>query len=1501
MKAKLRFSVLIAICSCLFTVSSLAVSGASAPGEGDTENILKAYGKLPLYFIENKGQLDSKVRFYVKTSGQTLYFTGEGIVFELLRREKEAGKRSEGVEKGSEAKEAKTEQLVFNLRFEDARRGVLIEGLDRQEAGINYFVGNNRSKWKTSIPTYKGVVYKGIYKGIDLKVFGKGKDIEYEFIVNPGANPDDILLTYNGIEGLAKNGEGELLIATAFGKLKETRPYIYQEIEGKRAVDGSFEIRNSAGQSQTRKFSYGFQVAPYDPSYPLIIDPTLVYSTYLGDDCANGIAVDNSGNAYITGYTTSNDFPTQNPYQGIYAGGYYDIEEDVFITKLSASGSALVYSTYLGGTRDDCAYGIAVDSSGNAYVTGHTESSDFPTQNPYQGSFAGGYYWGCGDVFITKLSASGSALVYSTYLGGTSDDCANGIAVDSSGNAYVTGHTYSGDFPTQNPYQGTYGGGDWADAFITKLSASGSALVYSTYLGGTGTDFANGIAVDSSGNAYVTGGTYSGDFPTQNPYQGTFASLYGEDVFITKLSASGSVLVYSTYLGGFDGDQAHGIAVDSSGNAYVTGGTRSGDFPMQNPYQGTKAGPTDVFITKLSASGSALVYSTFLGGTRDDCAYGIAVDSSGNAYVTGGTRSGDFPMQNPYQGIYAGVYHDAFITKLSSSGRTLTYSTFLGGNGWDNGKGIAIDVSGNAYVTGYTTSSNFPTKSPYQGTISGDYYDVFITKLNDTTIAPTSTTQAVTSINTITATGNGNITNLGDPDPTQHGVCWNTTGTPTTSDRKTEEGAATATGAFTSNMTGLSPNTTYYVRAYATNSGGTGYGNDVSFKTSHTGGETTFQWPVYPYTLTITSITLQYADDSSGKYHAGIDIVSTMENSDTVKAVANGKVRRLDMGAIDYNNHEMGNVVIIDHNYGTNRVGSFCSLYAHLARIDVYDGEIVEKGDPIGIIGDTGCRDLTPPCGKHLHLEVKSWPVLANISDEGAQPPVYWGYTPEKPNWHGYINPYPYFEYSINDISPTPIRVTTNNAPVRTGPDPSYEKLFATVNSGQKFVAISEYGGWYLVYIPSNNGPTTGWVQGTVESSGIILEVNDPARGLDGVRVSDIPSTSSSEIVSHVWDNQLLLAKSQSPSGGGCSKQWYEVYLPDGLSSLTGWVCGENLSSSVLFVNKNDETCGGNSPCYTTIQEAINDASTGASIKIAQATYTELITLNESKSLTVQGGWDSAFTNQAPNKTIITQAPKVPKGSLTLQMITIKMWSSGTYTNSQGQTFVLLPAGTFTMGSPSDEPGRCSDETQHQVTLTQPFYMQTTEVTQEQWEGLMGSNPSSFSGCPTCPVEMVSWDDAQAYVAEMNKLGEGTYSLPTEAQWEYAARAGSTTAFANGEITEYSNMWDCEYDPNLDAIGWYCYNSGGRTHAVGQKSPNAWGLYDMSGNVWEWCQDWLGSYPSSAVTDPTGPSSGSYRVKRGGYWNFDAGSCRSATRPPSHDPIGYALHVYIGFRLLRQP
>jgi len=517
---------------------------------------------------------------------------------------------------------------------------------------MNYFIGNDASKWRTNIQTSKAVLYRELYPNIDLKVYGIERQIEYDFVVKPGGEASDISLEYQDIEETRIDKEGNLVIKMKFGELEHAKPVCYQVIEGER-VKVKAEFKNIENNT------YGFEVKKYNRDYELIIDPlVLVYSSYLGgsdSDKGSAIAVDSEGAAYVSGWTVSIDFPTKNPIQGSKAE-----KDDVFITKINSAGDKLIYSTYLGGSVADWCNGIAVDSEGAAYVTGGTESTDFPAKNPIQGSYGGGPY----DVFITKVNTSGSALIYSTYLGGSEYEEGMSIAVDSEGAAYVAGYTVSRNFPTQNPIQGSYGGG-WGDVFITKVNTSGSAIIYSTYLGGSVEDWCNGIAVDSEGAAYVGGYTGSANFPTQNPIQSSLGGVW--DAFIAKINASGSALLYSTYLGGSGNEGGKGIAVDSEGAAYVGGYTGSANFPTQNPIQGSYGGGKwDAFITKVNTSGSAIIYSTYLGGSLEDLCNGIAVDSEGAAYVTGGTESVDFPTQNPIQGSYGGGEHDAFITKIGS-------------------------------------------------------------------------------------------------------------------------------------------------------------------------------------------------------------------------------------------------------------------------------------------------------------------------------------------------------------------------------------------------------------------------------------------------------------------------------------------------------------------------------------------------------------------------------------------------------------------------------------------------------------------------------------------------------------------------------------------------------------------------------------------------------------------------------------------------------------------
>jgi hypothetical protein len=654
-----------------------------------------------------------------------------------------------------------------------------VVGLDELPGRSNYFIGNDPKKWRTNVPSYARVKYEGVYPGVDLVYYGNQRQLEYDFLVAPGADPNQIKLSFAGADGMRLDpASGDLVLKVGEDEVRLQKPAVYQPTV---AAVSSFDARRLSLVTRHCSFvlasnnQLAFRVAGYNPKCALVIDPVLSYSTYLGGsggDIGQGIAVDSSGNAYVAGTTDSTDFPTANPLQATNLGN-----GDAFVAKLNPAGSALIYSTYLGGSGVDEAHGIAVDSSGNAYVTGLTYSYDFPTVNPLQTSNHGG-----DDAFVAKLNAIGSALVYCTYLGGSSVDEVYGISVDSSGNAYVAGMTGSTDFPTVDPIQATNKAAAMGEptAFVAKLNASGSALVYSTYLGGSNEDEAYGIAADPSGNAYVTGMTGSTDFPiTAGALQttcngGAGCAQYGGDAFVSKLNPTGSALVYSTYLGGSSYDYGGGVAVDSSGKAYVTGYTLSADFPTANPFQATCDGCNaseyigDAFVAKLNAAGSALVYSTYLGGSSDDKAYGIAVDSSANAYVTGYTYSTDFPTANPFQATCdncSATTGDAFVAKLNSAGSALVYSTYLGGSGDDEGYGIAVDRTGDAYVTGSTYSTDFPTANPLQATNKAQYGTAFVAKLSPAaavTLSTNSLSFAGQIVSTTSAEQSVILTNSGD-------------------------------------------------------------------------------------------------------------------------------------------------------------------------------------------------------------------------------------------------------------------------------------------------------------------------------------------------------------------------------------------------------------------------------------------------------------------------------------------------------------------------------------------------------------------------------------------------------------------------------------------------------------------------------------------------------------------------------------------------------------------
>jgi len=754
-----------------------------------------SYGKLPLSFEANHGQTDPRVKFVSRGPGYTLFLAGDEALLALRKSSVVSGQSSVGTTRNPRVRTQKPEgktgrratdnglrttDSVLRMKLVGANANAPVMGSDELPGKANYFIGNDPKKWRTNVPTYAKVRYHDVYPGVDLVYYGnQGGQLEYDFIVAPGADPRAITLDVGaGIvpargrpqgSPLRIARDGDLVISAGGGELRFHKPLVYQQEEsGVRSQESGEEaqLRNSIIPRQpamvnrpssiaNRQFRVGrfvldardrihFTVDLYDHAQRLVIDPVLVYSTYLGGmalDYGYGIAVDSSGNAYVTGSTTSNNFPVVNPIEATHR---WTGLADAFVSKLNATGSALIYSTYLGGSSDNRGYGIAVDSSGSAYVTGTTDSPDFPTVNPLQATNKGSY-----NAFVAKLDPTGSALVYSTFLGGNGrsvyGDGGNGIAVDSSGNAYVAGYTSSSNFPaTPGAFQTSLGstGLQPDNAFVSKLDPTGSALVYSTYLGGSGGptygDEGNGIVVDSSGNAYVAGYTGSTNFPaTPGAFQTSLGGTCTQCVnaFASKLNPTGSALVYSTYLGGNDEDFGYGIAVDSSGNAYVTGQSRSANFPTANPIQ-TGAGmstPGYAFVSKLNPTGTGLVYSTYLGSGAGDTGNGIALDSSGNTYVIGSTP-GSFPIVKPLQPSFGGGSSDAFVAKLNWDGSALSlaYSTYLGGTSSDGGQGIAVDSSGNAYVIGYTSSTNFPfTPGAFQTSLGGNNAtDAFVAKIS---------------------------------------------------------------------------------------------------------------------------------------------------------------------------------------------------------------------------------------------------------------------------------------------------------------------------------------------------------------------------------------------------------------------------------------------------------------------------------------------------------------------------------------------------------------------------------------------------------------------------------------------------------------------------------------------------------------------------------------------------------------------------------------------------
>lgn len=762
----LVLSVSLSIASILAVQSSVHAMPQSKGHTKDYSTLMQnkikvTYSKLPLYFEINKGQTNKEIKFLSRGLGYGFFLKQDEAVLRLN-------------------KFSLKDSSLVSLKLVGANTNAKIEGLDKLQGKVNYFIGNNLDKWLKGIHTYKKVKYSDIYSGIDLVYYGNQNQLEYDFIVSPGADPKAIKISFSGIEDLNINKKGQLILYAPGGDIVQHEPIIYQVIGGvKHKREGNYVL------SEDGK-SIGFNVLAYDTSVPLIIDPVLVYSTFLGgvnNDFGWAIDVDSKGNAYVTGSTLSvSDFPTTSGVvQPNFGGGAAG--SNIFVTKFNPQGVP-VYSTYIGGSGLTFGFDIKVDKDGNAYVAGTAYSqTDFPTtMGAFQTTFGGG----AADAVVVKLNPSGSSLVFSTFVGGTFfdggadqfgiadegkngtgglDECNDGVDNDADGsidggdidcsifdsfwhmgididdekNVCVSGTTFSPDFPTtQGAFQTAKAGSGPTDAFVTKLNPNGTSLIYSTYLGGASGETASDLAVDEDGNVVIVGTTGSTDFPTtQGSFQADLASP--GNGYVTKLNPSGSALVYSSYIGGSSGDQADGVALDSNGNAYVTGlisqavnppffPATEGAFQKESP-----GGFNDAFVAKVSPSGS-LVYATFLGGTQFEHGNSIAVDENGSAYVIGHTNSNDFPTKDEIQTEPNDGGFDVFVTKLNPNGSALEYSTYLGSSQFEDGLGITVDSNGAAYVTGYT---EVPVNPPFFPTTEGAFQtqhkgnsDAFVAKIS---------------------------------------------------------------------------------------------------------------------------------------------------------------------------------------------------------------------------------------------------------------------------------------------------------------------------------------------------------------------------------------------------------------------------------------------------------------------------------------------------------------------------------------------------------------------------------------------------------------------------------------------------------------------------------------------------------------------------------------------------------------------------------------------------